>query len=166
MCACPVKVLSFFKLLLIFFWTKMTTEVEDQNIIKSILNVRCREGATIADIKRKSWHTKCAQLMPQYHNLDYFGYIFKEIMKKSLENHFWTFTITWTAWTVFIVLQVQIVNQNGMPKATICNILQSLYWNRGRHFKNQNHNKYSTALSMEIPIAFLKIISFTKTCGK
>lgn len=37
----------------------MTVEVEEQNIIKSILNVRCREGATIADIERKSSHTKC-----------------------------------------------------------------------------------------------------------
>lgn len=32
----------------------MIVQKEQENIIKSILNVRCREGATIADIERKS----------------------------------------------------------------------------------------------------------------
>lgn len=35
----------------------MITETDKQNIIKSILNVRCREGSTIADIEGKcSWN--------------------------------------------------------------------------------------------------------------
>lgn len=32
----------------------MTSDTEAKNIIKSILNVRCRDGATIADIESKS----------------------------------------------------------------------------------------------------------------
>lgn len=33
--------------------SKMTTETEAIKIIKSILNLRCRDGATLADIERK-----------------------------------------------------------------------------------------------------------------
>lgn len=32
----------------------MTTEIEAKTIIKSILNLRCREGATLADIQGKT----------------------------------------------------------------------------------------------------------------
>lgn len=41
-------------MIVIQFLSKMIVEKEEQSIIKGILNVRCREGATIADIERKS----------------------------------------------------------------------------------------------------------------
>lgn len=43
----------------------MITEIEKQNIIKSILNVRCREGSTIADIEGK-----CGQKPTSVCNID------------------------------------------------------------------------------------------------
>lgn len=54
----------------------MITEIEKQNIIKSILNIRCRTGATIAEIEGEctvfKWQTT---FFRQFYMIFYHSYI-------------------------------------------------------------------------------------------
>lgn len=45
----------------------MTTDSEKKNIIKSILNLRCRDGATIDDIESKLWNNMFTFLCAHFH---------------------------------------------------------------------------------------------------
>lgn len=70
--------------------SKMPTETESRNIIKSILNVRCREGATIADIQSK-WLGILSWLSLLFINL-------KDHCWSTFQNnqlHFFVFNFFW-----------------------------------------------------------------------
>ncbi|XP_055300859.1 maternal effect protein oskar-like [Sitodiplosis mosellana] len=54
----------------------MTTETEAKNIIKSILNIRCRDGATIADIERDYHELTGEPLMDAYNFLNSIDCVF------------------------------------------------------------------------------------------
>lgn len=71
----------------------MTTETEAHKIIKSILNLRCRDGATIADIESNvvlKWFALNFSLLILSFR---FFYSVKVTTTKWLENHWRTFTI-------------------------------------------------------------------------
>lgn len=165
----------------------MITEIERQKIIKSILNVRCREGSTIADIESKcSWHSSISVIYVILDDNNFYIWFEKMITKRWPVTVFWMHTHTWTPLIVCIVMGMQMVNPNGMSRATTYNTLQKWFSNKEPHniitpstnitskynnnnsWKNSNDNQNRSMCSMTLwiwAIVFSKIMS-SISCGK